>query len=338
MEQTNPSAGVSQEAPIHDPSIQNRMEAFFGQSSDQGQGVEREDEEPSGQPQEAQTAEQPEDQAADELSPEDLDQGQQPPEQSAVEFEIVHNGQQVKLSREDTIKFAQQGFDYTRKMQVLAEKDRGISQQLQRLAQVEQVHPQVQQLNASVAALGYQLHQAEQHAAQVAESDPMAYPAASVRVDQIRRALQEEAARRDRAQEWANEQLAAAKAERARLEYARIHELVPEWADPQKRTNSELQVAKHYAETYGVSPQELAASMNGSGLALAVVYKAMKYDQLVKAKGEKVKQLRQAPPVTKPAATQSGSAKADKDVQLRQSLKKSGNREDAVAVLLNRMK
>lgn len=52
---------------------------------------------------------------------------EQPPAEAIAElFDIIHNGQTHQLSREDMIKQAQQGFDYTQKTQKLAEQQKGL--------------------------------------------------------------------------------------------------------------------------------------------------------------------------------------------------------------------
>jgi hypothetical protein len=328
-ETTNPQPGVAQEA--LDPV--SRMANVLTQSEDQAQDVGAEQGAETSQP-EAKPAEQPNDQA--ELSPEDLE-GEV--EQSAVDaFEIVHQGQQVKLTREEAIKYAQQGLDYTRKAQAVAEKDRLIAQQLQRLAEVDQVRPYLQQQEQIVNTFAAQLQPYQQvNWVQLAKEDPLGYPAVRAQFDSLREQYQRAVGEYNHARGAVTQQLQSVWQQRLQQEEARLPEFVPEWRDAKKFESAKADMAKHYETTYGLTRDVLNAKLD-SAEAMAIAYKAMKYDQLVRAKSEKTNLLRQKPPVTVPGAAQSGAARTDQQRQLQQKLKKTGSAEDAMAVLLNRMK
>jgi hypothetical protein len=331
--ETNPDSGVAQD------DVQ-KVVGFLSQPQGQGEGAEPPKEPVQNQPPEVKTAEQPTDQASEELTPDDLEVEQQPTQSAGDAFEIVHNGQQVKLSREETIKYAMQGFDYTQKTQALANKDKQVAQQLQALSQIQQVHPQLIQKQAQLEAIKSNLSQWQGvNWVKLATEDPLGYAPARAQYDQLVQEFQRAHGDFEQTQAAVNQHVQGVRAQRAQAEYEILPKLVPEWADQSKRAAGESMVAKHYAETYGVGPDELGASLGGSALALATAYKAMKYDQLLKGKAEKVKQLRSAPPMTRPgAATSPDMAKANKDKELNTRFRKSGTVEDAAALLLNRMK
>jgi len=324
MEQTNPDTGVSQ----GDGSMQSAV-ARLVQSEDQAP----EPQEIQPEPLQGEPAEQP---GQAEPSADDLEVGE-PVEQPAVEdaFEIVHNGQQVKLSREETIKYAQQGFDATRKLQYAAEQNRQVQAQLQRLSQLEQFSPQLLRERAQVEALRSQVEQYRNfNWVKLAQDDPLSYPAQRAQYDVLVQAFQDANAQYQYREGEFKQELGRVQAERLQHENARIPQLIPEWSDRAKREAGEMQLAKHYQENYGIGFEELNGYLTGA-VPLAVAYKAMKYDQLVKSKGDKAKQLRTAPPVTVPGA-KTGSAKADQEKQLKGRLRKTGSMDDAVALLLNR--
>jgi hypothetical protein len=326
MAETPPETGVEQER-----SPFQRVEALLGQSPDPA---------PEQAPEEAapQEAKQPEGPATDELTPADLEDESDAVAQPAVDaFEIVHNGAQVKLTREEAIAYARQGFDYTQKTQALAEKAKQLESQLRIVSEVEQAQPYLMQERAQVAAIEQQLARYQNfNWVQLATEDPMGYPAQRAQYDVLLQAHQQATGQYKNKEAAVKQHLAQVVQQRMQVESARIPELIPEWKDPEKRNAGVQALAKHYESAYGIGFDELNSHMQGA-ISMAVAYKAMKYDQLVKAKGEKVKQLRTAPPVTIPGA-KSGSAKADKDVELRGHLRKSGDARDAMAVLLNRMK
>jgi len=118
-------------------------------------------------------------------------------------------------------------------------------------------------------------------------------------------------------------------------EDANLGNVIPEWKDPAKKEAGKAAVLG-WLQAQGIPPHVADAKLDDA-MSIAIVHKAMLYDQLQKSKTDKTKTLRSAPPVTVPGAAQSSTAKADKEKQLHQRLKKSGTREDAMAVLLNRL-
>lgn len=325
-EQTHPSAGVEQA-----PSIEDRAEALASRL------LESPDEQ----------EEQPERQAeaAQEQDTEGLDETDSDPETEEVEqpqvdsdFEIVHDGAQVKLTRAEAIQYARQGFDYTQKTQRLAEKDRYVEGQLRTLQEVDQVRPHLQQQEGVVKALEMQLRQYQGvNWVEKATEDPIGYSQLRAQYDQLRDHYAQANQEYQNGYQYVKQRVDHVQAQRLQAEIQRIPDLIPEWKDSARRSKDEQEITKHYATQYGVSEQDLRAGLQGQAFPLAIVYKAMKWDQLQKGKTEKVKQLRTAPPVTVPGA-KSTTAKADKDTSLRDRLKKTGDRYDAAAVLLNRMK
>lgn len=330
-EQTHPQAGVAQ-GPQTDL---DRAMDFLGKSQDSSAEEEekpKESEEPAKQ-------QQPEG-PADEPTPDDIpDDVPAQPETDAFEIEIVHDGQQRKLNREDTIKYARQGFDYTQKTQQLAAKDRHVETQIQRLAQVDQIAPQLQGQLATVKALEAQLLQYQGvNWVQEAANDSNRYAQLRAQFDQLRDTYGSAVTQYQRTDTAVKQELQAVQAQRLQAEHARMGELVPEWKDGAKLESAKADISKHYASRYGIDPGELNASVD-TAFKAATLYKAMKYDQLVASKADKSKQLRTAPPVARPGAVQGrDSVKADKDKELSTRLQKSGDLQDAAALLFNRMK
>ena len=329
-EETNPQGGVPQ-AP---PSVEDRMMAFVNNES--AKPVEETPEQAEAPaPAEEQ---QPQDLApTDELTPEDIPD-ETPVEQSAVdEFEIVHNGQQKKLTREETIKLAQQGFDYTQKTQQLAEARKAIEVNLQRSQEALQLAPQVAQELATVKALESQLAQYQKvDWVSLASNDPLEYPKHRAQYDTLVSAYQQAVGQFQQKAGALTQRQQELRAEVIRAEYPKLLEKIPEWKDPAKYEQGAKEV-RAYLLAEGAEPEAVDGLTDA--VAVAIARKAMMYDRLVKSKIEKVKLARTAPPVTRPGATQGqGQARADQDQQLRGKLRKSGSLQDAAALLLNRMK
>ncbi len=327
-----PFAGVTQEQ-----ADVARVSSFLsGQSKDQVPP--KEEPEKPAPTAEAAPPEQPNSQAAEELTPDDLEveQGQtQQPEGEA--FEIVHNGQQIKLTREEAIKHAMQGFDYTQKTQEVANQKRQLENHLRGLAEIQQVQPLLMQERAQVAAIEQQLAQYNNfNWVQLAQQDPMAYPAQRAQYDVLVQAYQHARQAYDQKEGAVRQRVEQIQRERLASEDAKLPTLIPAWKDQAKRQAESQALTKHFETKYGVPPEELNATLNGA-LAVSVAYKAWKYDQLMEGKASKVNQLRTAPPVTMPGA-KTTTTKADKDKDLSARLRKSGSLEDAAALLANRWK
>lgn len=329
-QQTNPQGEVSQGM-----SDVDRVSRFLSQPPSQGPDEDRE-QPTSPEPTEATQPSEESQSQAPEPTVEDLDAGEVQGQPAVDAFEIVHNGQAKKLTREEAIKYAMQGFDYTQKTQAVAAKDRAIEQQLRVLSEVQQAQPYLMQERAQVAAIQQQLGAYQNfNWVELATNDPMGYPAVRAKYDVLQQAYQQAVGQYQAKENAVNQHLGQVKQARLAQEYSRVADLIPEWKDPQKRQSGEQALAKHYEQTYGASLEDLNGRLTDA-FSMAVAYKAMKYDQLVRAKGDKVKQLRTAPPVTVPGA-KTGNAKADKGRELEAKLRKSGSLEDAAALLLNRM-
>lgn len=314
-----------------------RMQNFLSQSDDQGE----EERKPEGEAapqntQEVQTSEQPESQAT-ELTAEDIpDEGEEQPAVDA--FEIVHNGQQVKLSREDVIRHAQQGFDYTHKTQAVAEKERQVVDRLARLAEVEQVQPHLVQFTGQIAAFEAQLRPyLNVDWVQLATDDPMGYPRHRATYDTLVQAYQGAVGQYQQANTIVQEQVRKVRNDFMREQEAELPKFIPEWKDPAKKEAGKQAMAK-YLTDIGADPRAVKAKLDDA-LSMSIVFKAMRYDQLLQSKAGKVKQLRTAPPVTRPGAAQTPDAqRTSKSKELETNLRKSGDLKDAAALLANRWK
>lgn len=330
MEQTNPESGVVQEAP---GTMEHAVQQLMHSEEQAGAQQAAEPEQPQQQEAQGQADE-------GEPSPDDIPDEEAPAEQPAAEtvFEIVHAGKTHTIAdRAEQIRLMQQGFDYTQKTQALSAKDRTVGEQLQRLAQVDQVVPQLQNQLAQVKALETQL-QAFQGVNWVAEAqaDPSRYAQLRAQFDVLRDTYGQAVSAYQRMDGAVKQQLQHVAAQRLQAEAQRLPELVPEWKDTAKLEGAKQAISKHFAEAYGIDPAELNANAD-TAVKVAVLYKAMKYDQLVKSKADKSKTLRKVPPVTVPGAAQPASTtKGEKLKQAEQRLRKNGTMEDAVAVLLNR--
>ncbi len=331
QEQTNPG-GV--DLGVSEPTIEERMQAF----------VNREpaltEDDPATAPQEAAPQEQPKDpEQPDGLTVDDLPSEEAAPAaQSADEaFEITHNGQQVKLTRAELIKNAQQGFDYTQKTQELGRKRAEVDAVLQRAANVEQLTPFVAQDMAVVKQFEAQLQQYAKVNWVALASDPetvLDYNKHRAQYDLLLQGHQGAVTQLQQKMHAVNTERRNLTAYQLQQEHAVLVDRIPEWKDPEKY-RAGAQELSSYLIGRGADPQEVAAL--SSSLAVQIARESMLYRKLIDAKTNKAKQLRTVPPVSKPGISPS-SASVEKEQAARQRLSKTGSAADAAALLMYRMK
>lgn len=304
---TTPATAVES---VDADTVENALEGIFG----------------DGEPQEEQQEQAQEGQADENgVEPGDIpdDDENAPQPESASEFELVHNGQQLKLPRDEVVKLAQQGFDYTQKTQALAERARAAEAVLQRATAVEQMMPALMQDLATVQALGAQLAQYDRvDWVGLATNDPLEYPKVRAQYDQVVNAYQ-------RANTQYQQRANAVATERSNLtayqlqqEAAALRERIPEWRDPEK-FQAGSQELRNYLINQGANPYDVDTL--SSSLAVSIARKAMLYDKLRADKAAKSKQVRNAPPVVKPGAANADSGKTN-FAKAKQEIRRMGQR------------
>lgn len=263
------------------------------------------------------SADQPDGVSEDDL-PDDPDAA---PDDGAA-FEIVHNGQQHKLSREETIRLAQQGFDYTQKTQAVAAQARAAEQVLQRAAQVEQMMPHLTQELAQVKAIEAQLAQySKVDWIALATNDPLEYPKYRAQYDQLVGVYQTASQQYQHKANAVLQERQNLTAYHLQQEAQALTARIPEWRDPAKY-QAGAQKLRSYLIAQGADQADVDTL--SSSVAVVVARKAMLYDELVSAKSAKSKQLRNAPPVVRPGAVAPSDKGKTNFVKARQEFKRAG--------------
>lgn len=273
---------------------------------------------------------------SDELTADDLPDDS-PDESDPGAIEITWNGRKQRVSREEAVRLAQQGYDYTQKTQALAEERQRVQQYAQALQQTAQLQAAVVDDLAAVKALQRQMAAYPQDPSQwqaLSNEDPIAafqrrteFDALRQQAEQMMRGIQAKAAQvqQGRAQ-ISQEQLAQ--------QFAKAVDAVPEWRDIE-RYRSDVNNMRGFAQEVGYTDEEL--NNIDDHRPLIVLKYAAAYAQLLKAKKEKLKQVRTAPPVTRPGNSKSAAATDTVQQQkLEERFKRSGDLKDAAAVLLAR--
>lgn len=246
---------------------------------------------------------------AEEAAPEgEADEGllevEQPEEapQSPDEVELVHNGQQVKVSKEQAKNLAQMGYDYNVKMQALNQDRTKVQQVAQALQAQATLQTQLLDHAAVVKSFDMQLTEYPKYLEQLAESDPLEYPKAQARYQRLMEQRNGAYAQMMQAYSQAQQAQTFVTAETRAMEQQKLLEKVPEWRDP-KRYEKEAPAIFSSLEQWGFNQQELANSgILEDHRAITILRKAYLYDQAVAR--AKSKTPAKVPGVAKPGATQ----------------------------------
>ena len=299
MENTNPqgseSLDVNQAASAFESLMGNSEEAEQGQAEEQTEEVETSDEV--------------------EYSEES--------EEPKPRYKVKASGEEVEVELDELIKGYQQGADYTKKSQALAEQRKALEAERQHLEYVKQERQAYAQ---KLQALDSFLSQQNQgvNLDVLKETDPIGYAVAVAEQSQREKQL---AVVRNEQQRLAQQQQSEQQASlqnHLRQESEKLTSLIPELATPQG--DAVRKQIRDYAKSIGWSDQELSQLYDSR--AVVTLYNGMKYAQLQKSKPEVNKKLQAAPKMMR-SGTSVPPAKSSQDKQVMQRLRETGKVQDA---------
>jgi len=205
--------------------------------------------------------------------------------------------------------------------------------------QIEQMYHQLQQETQQVTALRQQLEtggipaQPKPPSRELFEKDPIGYVGAKIKYDDDLANWQGKAQELQAVSSRQQQMQQQALAYTLQQEMAKLQQAIPEFADrekgPQLR-NAILEVGTEY----GFAPEELSEVADSR--AVRVLHDAMKYRQLVAARGDVQKKVDKARPMVKPGAKQSANAgKAKQRKQVEGRMRSTGSVDDVAKFLLS---
>ena len=330
MAESNPDAGLQQ---AEEATPEARLISFYAKTGTAA----KEEPTPAEAPPAPEAEQVAEGQAAEEAPEGEAVAAEEEPaedQQSAadIEFEIVHNGKQHKLSRAETIQLAQQGFDYTQKTQAVAAKEKQVQEALDLSQQVMQIQIALADDLAQVKAFERSL-QPYQNVDWVAlaTQEPLEYPKHRAQYDQLVQGFNAAAGQyRQKAESVLQGQKQAAD-KILSTEAQKLAQINPRWSD-QAKFQADAQEIAQYGIKEGYRPDEMNSIRDARYV--NTLWKALQYDKLQASKATVMKQARQAPPTAKPGAAGTTQSSDQQRLQkMRQTLKKSGSWQDAAALL-----
>ena len=244
-------------------------------------------------------------------------------EQPKPRYKVKASGEEVEVELDELIKGYQQGTDYTKKSQALAEQRKAIEAERGHLEQVKQERQAYAQKLQALDSFLTQQHQGVDLDV-LKETDPIGYAVAVAEQSQREKQL---AVVRNEQQRIAQQQQAEQQSQlqaHLRTESEKLVSLIPELATPQG--DAVRKQIRDYAKSVGWTDQELSSVYDSR--AVQTLYKAMKYEQLQKSKPELNKKLQSAPKMMR-SGTSVPQARSSQDKQVMQRLRETGKVADA---------
>ena len=244
-------------------------------------------------------------------------------EQPKPRYKVKASGEEVEVELDELIKGYQQGTDYTKKSQALAEQRKAIEAERSHLEYVKQERQAYAQKLQALDSFLTQQHQGVDLEV-LKETDPIGYAVAVAEQSQREKQL---AVVRNEQQRIAQQQQAEQQSQlqnHLRQESEKLVSLIPELATPQG--DAVRKQIRDYAKSVGWTDQELSSVYDSR--AVQTLYKAMKYEQLQKSKPEVNKKLLAAPKMMR-SGTSVPPSKSSSDKQAMQRLRETGKVSDA---------
>ena len=305
-------------APVEEVSIESRFERFLDPEPERQATPEAEVE-----------AEQPAEETPAETQEE---QPEQPAEQPRYKVKV--RGEEREVPLDELLKGYSRTEDYKAKTAEVAERDRAIAQEREKiqherntyLAQLQQIVPALQQQIAGEFADIKTIHDVQR----MAESDPARYVQWKAKQDTLAMVTMDQKRLSEIQQQEQQTKFQAFLSEQAE----KLKEAEPIFGDPEKGPKEKAAVAE-YLQKSGFTKDELGSVADHR--AVLIARKAMLYDKLMAAKPQEKKVA--APPVKtiKPGVKDEVKPGDDRSRALRSELRKSGSIDAAAQLWMNRL-
>jgi len=244
-------------------------------------------------------------------------------EQPKPRFKVKAAGEEIEVDQDELIKGYQQGVDYTKKSQALAEQRKALDAERQHLEYVKQERQAYAQ---KLQALDSFLTQQDQgvNLDVLKETDPIGYAVAVAEQSQREKQLAVVRAEKQRLAQQQQAEHQASLQNHLRYESEKLTSLIPELATPQG--DAVRKQIRDYAKSVGWTDQELGQLYDSR--AVLTLYNGMKYAQLQKSKPEVTKKLQAAPKMMR-SGTSAPPTKSSQDKNAMQRLRQTGKVTDA---------
>jgi hypothetical protein len=285
-------------------------------------------------PEEGQVEEQPE-QENEQVEEQQEEQGDYSSEESNSDqdeqrFQVKVGGEEKELTLTELKSLAQQGADYTKKTQQVAEQRKAIEAEQQAIEEAKYMRDAyAERLQAMEQLLNAQ--QPVEDLESLKESDPIGYAVRVAEMSQNKEKLYAVQAERQRIAEMQQAEQQQGMQQYLSEQAAKLSETLPEYSDPVKGEALRSDLRK-FAKNLGFSDQELSAVRDARHV--MALYKAMQYDKLQQSKPQLNKRVSE-PPKTIKSGNSNTSVNTDQAKKTMAQLQKSGKVRDAASVFEN---
>lgn len=267
-----------------------------------------------------------------EVTEETTEEVEEEAEAQPTKLKLKWNGEEVEKDLDEVIALAQQGHDYTKKTQTLAEERKAIEEQAQAFKAQEQAHQEQVKLQqalikeiADVTALDKQIAQYNNiDWNTLTDSDPVQAQKLFFQRTQLVDARNKAAQELNVKHQTIVQQQQSHKAELVAKAKAALLKDIPDWND-QKEAE-----AKEIAKSYGFKDEEFSSVIDARTMRMILDAGSFK-----KLKSNPVTQNKVVgkPPVVKPGSKDPSVVAKSKRAEQFKNLKKSGRMEDAAALI-----
>ena len=286
--------------------------------------VEAEAEEPTDVEEEVEDSEEEEPETEDEVEEEDSDE-----EQPAQSVKLKVNGEEIEKPLDEVVALAQQGLDYTKKTQEVAEQRKSVEALQEQLKMQEQQFAEQQQLNslliedvAKITALDQQLSQyADVDWQKLTDSDFVEAQKQYMAYNQLQQERNNLVSQFEAKRQEAVTKHQSALAERIKKGKEVLAKEIPNWSP--ETTQSVITTGKEY----GFTDDEMNAIVDPRHV--KVLYDAMQWRKLQSKKPVVKKKVASAKPVVKPGTKDPKTSANSTAKKMREQLRKSGSAEMA---------
>lgn len=290
-----------------------------------------------GQVEASQEADETEDYVGDDVEDDDTDadtdeEGEEDEDSDEDEpvYRVKMAGEEREITQSELIKLAQQGADYTKKSQQVAEERKRLEAEAKI---VEEARKEREEYSNRLQALQQYLEQnapREDDLEYLKENDPIGYAVKVAELTQKKeqmaavRAEQERLAAMQQAEEVQHQRSYIA--QQAQL----VSQLIPEYADAQKGESLRKEL-RAYAKSIGYTDEEVNSVYDAR--TVKALYDAMQYAKLQQAKPGVTKKVSQAPKAMKAGSVKSNKQSNSEQVRRNKAqLKQSGRVRDAAKI------
>lgn len=250
-------------------------------------------------------------------------------------YTVKVDGEEIQVTSEELVKSYQLGQAAQKRMQEAAELRKTSEAESAALAQQREQYAQaLQSLESQLSTAG---EQPQEYWDNLYSEDPMEYMRQREAYRDRKDAMEKVKAEQGRIQQEQQQDLMQQHQLNLAHQQEKLLEALPEWKDPEVAQKQKQEIVSYAQRTLGFTEEEVSNIADARGV--LAIRKAYLYDELMAKKPAAQKKVKKAPKVTKSGkpATKA-QANANRNKQALERLNKTGSKDAAVDVLLERMR